>query len=126
MGLDFKRAKEIQTNQGEKMKTLTHKIKKLAKSPMTWKVLTVGVFMGLSNIGYSADVNKEIESQVALVQKVIFDKGVRMIVMLFGITWGFFKTVLSGTFQPLLLYGGLGCCFFFVPKLINLLGGIGG
>ena len=99
---------------------------RIIKHPTTCKVLGAFLFLGVSNIGICADINKEIESQVAIVQQVIFAKGIRMLVMLFGISWGFFKTVLSGTFQPLLLYGGLGLCFFFVPKLIDLIGGIGG
>jgi len=101
-------------------------LKKAAKNPTTWKALGLCAVVLSSSQGYCADnVSQGIESQVKAVQEVIFGKGIRMLVMLFGISWGFFKTVMSGSFQPILLYGGIGLCFFFVPKLIDLIGSIG-
>ncbi len=101
-------------------------LQKILKSPTTWKTLGLCALFASTISGYCADSPHGIETQVKAVQEVIFSKGVRMIVMLFGITWGFFKTVMSGSFQPILLYGGIGLCFFFVPKIIELIGSIGG
>ena len=101
------------------------KIKKITKNPTTWKVLTLCALVGVSNSGY-CDAGAEMEQQVKVIEEVIFHKGVRMVVLLFGTTWGFFKTFLSSSFQPFLLYGGLGCLFFFIPKIIDLIGSIGG
>ena len=98
------------------------KLKILMKSPTTWRVLTIGAFLAVSNAGYCADVNTgDLEKQLEGVQNIIFGKQVRTIVLLFGMAWGFFKTFIGGTFTPILLYGGLGLCFFLVPKLIQLI-----
>lgn len=104
------------------------KFKQLLKNPITWRLMALGVFLGLANVGF-ADVNKvseEMEAQVKLIESAIFTKGIRMVVLLLGMCWGFFKTIMAGTLQPLLLYGGIGCMFFFLPKLIELVGSIGG
>lgn len=106
----------------EKMFT---KMKKLTKTPTIWKVLVLCALVGASNAGY-CDVGAEMEQQVKVIEGVIFTKGVRMVVLLFGMSWGFFKTFISSSFQPILLYGGLGCLFFFIPKIIELIGSIGG
>jgi hypothetical protein len=106
----------------EKMFT---KMKKLTKNPTTWKALGLCALVGASNAGY-CDAGAEMEQQVKVIEGVIFTKGVRMVVLLFGMSWGFFKTFISSSFQPILLYGGLGCLFFFIPKIIELIGSIGG
>lgn len=101
------------------------KLKILMKSPTTWRVLTIGAFLAVSNAGYCADVNPgDLEEQLTRVQNIIFGKQVRTIVLLFGMAWGFFKTFIGGTFTPILLYGGLGLCFFLVPKLIQLINSV--
>ena len=105
---------------------MLEKLKKITKNPTTWKVLGLCSLIISSNAAYCGDEALQgIESQVKVIQSVIFGKGIRMLVMLFGISWGFFKTVMSGSFQPILLYGGIGLCFFFVPKLIDLISSIG-
>jgi len=97
------------------------KLKTLMKSPTTWRVLTLGAFLAISNAGYCADVKAgDLEEQLTSVQNIIFGKQVRTIVLLFGMAWGFFKTFIGGTFTPILLYGGLGLCFFLVPKTRRL------
>ena len=109
-----------------KNKTLQF-LKAVAKNPTTWKTLGLCALVLSSSQGYCADSGAQgIETQVKAVKEVIFGKGIRMLVMLFGISWGFFKTVMAGSFQPILLYGGIGLVFFFVPKLIDLISGIGG
>lgn len=105
---------------------LINSLKNIINNPTTWKTLGACALLASANVGYCADGPNGIETQVKAVQDVIFSKGVRMIIMLFGISWGFFKTVMSGSFQPILLYGGIGLCFFFVPKIIELIGSIGG
>lgn len=98
------------------------KLKRLTKNPTTWRVLALGVFIGLNATGYCADTNNaELDTQLTKVQDIIFGKQIRTIVLLFGMAWGFFKTFMSGTFTPILLYGGLGLSFFLVPKLIQLI-----
>ena len=101
---------------------LKEKLKTLLKSPRTWHLLTIGAFLAISNVGYCADVQPgDFEEQLNKVQNIIFGKQIRTLVLLFGLAWGFFKTYIGGTFTPLLLYGGLGFCFFLVPKLIQLM-----
>lgn len=106
-----------------------NKLKKLLKSPLTWKVLGVATLLLASNVGFCAgdisSIDTQIADEVKKVTNVIFGKGIRLVVLLFGMAWGFFKTVMSGTFQPILLYGGLGLSFFFIPKLIELVGSVG-
>jgi hypothetical protein len=108
-----------------KEQVMFKKIQKFAKNPTTLKVLGLCALIGISNVGY-CDAAEEIEHQVKVIEGVIFTKGVRMVVLLFGMSWGFFKTFISSSFQPILLYGGLGCLFFFIPKIIELIGSIGG
>lgn len=101
---------------------MKQKLKTLIKSPATWRVLTLALLIGMTNAGYCADTGvDDLEKQLKGVQDIIFGKQVRTIVLLFGMAWGFFKTFISGTFTPILLYGGLGLCFFLVPKLIHLI-----
>src|SRR6056297_1870327 len=97
------------------------KLKTLMKSPTTWRVLTLGAFLAMTNVAFCADSgNADLDGQLTKVQDIIFGKQIRTIVLLFGMAWGFFKTFMSGTFTPILLYGGLGLSFFLVPKLIQL------
>ena len=117
--------KIFKKNSKIKEQVMFTKIKKLTKNPTTWKVLSLCALVGISNVGY-CDAGAEMEQQVKVIEGVIFTKGVRMVVLLFGMTWGFFKTFISSSFQPILLYGGLGCLFFFIPKIIELIGSIGG
>ena len=101
---------------------LKERTKTLIKSPTTWRVLTIGALLAVSNAGYCADAKPgDLEEQLTSVQNIIFGKQVRTVVLLFGMAWGFFKTFIGGTFTPILLYGGLGLCFFLVPKLIQLI-----
>ena len=101
---------------------LKERLKTLIKSPTTWRVLTLALLVGVSNAGYCADAgNADLDGQLTKVQDIIFGKQIRTIVLLFGMAWGFFKTFMSGTFTPILLYGGLGLSFFLVPKLIQLI-----
>ena len=99
------------------------KLKRLTKNPTTYRVLTLALFVGLNATGYCADSNpnEALDAQLKSVQDIIFGKQIRTIVLLFGMAWGFFKTFMSGTFTPILLYGGLGLSFFLVPKLISLI-----
>jgi len=98
------------------------KLKRYAKNPISWRVLTLALFVGLNATGYCADSgNADLDGQLTKVQDIIFGKQIRTIVLLFGMAWGFFKTFMSGTFTPILLYGGLGLSFFLVPKLIQLI-----
>ena len=98
----------------EKINRFLKILKTTAKNPTTWKVLGLCTLLASTNAGYCDTTPPQgIESQVKVIQDVIFGKGIRMVVLLFGITWGFFKSVMSGSFQPILLYGGIGFCFFF-------------
>lgn len=101
---------------------LKERIKILLKNPTTWRVLTMGALLAVTNAGYCADAKPaDLEAELSRVQSIIFGKQIRTVVLLFGMAWGFFKTFIGGTFTPILLYGGLGLCFFLVPKLIQLI-----
>ena len=102
---------------------MLNRLEKLLKSEKTWRLLVLGIFLGSASLGYCdiSDTNADFEAQIKSVQDIIFGKHIRTMVLLFGMAWGFFKTFMSGTFTPILLYGGLGLSFFLVPKLIALI-----
>lgn len=102
---------------------MLNRLKNLIKSENTWRLLALGSFLGSAASGYCgvSDTNADFEAQIKSVQDIIFGKHIRTMVLLFGMAWGFFKTFMSGTFTPILLYGGLGLSFFLVPKLISLI-----
>lgn len=98
------------------------KLKQLSKNPTTWRLLALGLILSVTNSGYCVDGDHaDLDTQLTKVQDIIFGKQIRTIVLLFGMAWGFFKTFMSGTFTPILIYGGLGLSFFLVPKLISLI-----
>lgn len=105
---------------------MLEKLKTLLKSPTTWRVLTLGALLAVSNAGYCADAKPaDLEAELSKVQSIIFGKQIRTVVLIFGMAWGCFKALIGGTFTPLLIYGGLGLCFFLVPKLIQLINSAG-
>lgn len=55
----------------------------------------------------------------------IFAPWVRKTVLALGGGLGGFRSVGSGSFQPLLLWGGIGLVYNFIPKLINFLSTLG-
>ncbi|NGX50722.1 MAG: hypothetical protein K1060chlam2_00572 [Chlamydiae bacterium] len=107
-----------------KTHTTRNKIMQIVRSPLTWRALGIFLLLASTSTAY-CDAEAEIEAQVTTLMGTIFSKSIRLIVLLFGMTWGFLKTVMSGSFQPIIMYGGISCCFFFVPKLIMLLASIG-
>ena len=112
-----------------KTHTTRNKIMQIVRSPLTWRALGIFLLLASTSTAYcdssALTADAEIEAQVTTLMGTIFSKPIRLIVLLFGMTWGFLKTVMSGSFQPIIMYGGISCCFFFVPKLIMLLASIG-
>lgn len=103
------------------------KILEILKSPNTWR-MTAGIFfLCMATTGYcNPNPGDVLEAQTASIMDTIFSKGIRSIFLLFGMTAGFIMTFLGGNFKPLILYGGIGCMFFFIPKIILLIQSIKG
>lgn len=90
-----------------------------------WKIIALVCFLVLPSLGYCG-LEDELNSQIKIVEDFLFGKGIRTVVMLFGFAWGFIKSSIAGSFVPLCFYGGMGFIFFFLPKIIHLVGGLGG
>ena len=105
---------------------MLEKFKITAKKPTTWKVLGLCALLASSSTGYCADgAMQELDSQVNMIQKVIFGPVIRGLVLGFAFAWGVLKGFMTNSLVPIIMYLGLGSCFFFVPSLINLFKALG-
>ena len=67
------------------------------------------------------DASADLEAQATTLMDKIYGKPLRMIVLLFGITFGAIRSAMTKSFQPVVFYTGLGFFLFLVPKLIKFI-----
>lgn len=96
----------------------------LDKSRMLfWSVLALGLL--LHSQGYCAGNEvQEIEAMTTNVMNTIFSPWVKKTALVFGGGAGLFQAYAAGSIKPLLLWGGLGLAVNYVPKLVEIIGGI--
>ncbi len=108
------------------MKTHTQSSNKMCPTLDTshivfWSVLAVGIF--LQTQGYCDEV-QEIEAMTTNVMNTIFSPWVKKTALVFGGGAGLFQAYAAGSMKPLLLWGGLGLAVNYIPKMVNIIGGI--
>ncbi len=88
-----------------------------------WSVLLFGVV--LHTQGYCAGNEvQEIELMTTNVMNTIFSPWVKKTALVFGGGAGLFQAYAAGSIKPLLLWGGLGLAVNYVPKLVEVIGGL--
>lgn len=76
--------------------------------------------------GYCADAQvSSLDTVTKNVMDVIFSSGVKKSILVLAAGWGLFQAVSSGSFKPLLLWGGIGLAIAYVPKLIEIISNVG-
>lgn len=100
---------------------LRGKIKGVAISPekLAFAALAIGL-VALHSSGF-CDASADLEAQATTLMDKIYGKPLRLIVLLFGITFGAIRSAMTKTFQPVVFYTGLGFFLFLVPKLIRFI-----
>jgi len=96
-------------------------MKKMDLSPFSIGIIFLFLMLFALHMQGFCDASAELEAQAQTVMNKVFSKPIRMIVLLFGIAWGFIKSYAASSFQPMILYGGLGFALFLLPKLIEFL-----
>ncbi len=90
---------------------------------MFWSVLALG--MVLHTQGYCAGNEvQEIEAMTTNVMNTIFSPWVKKTALVFGGGAGLFQAYAAGSIKPLLLWGGLGLAVNYVPKMVEIIGGV--
>jgi hypothetical protein len=88
-----------------------------------WSVLALGTLLYAQ--GYCAGNEvQEIEAMTTNVMNTIFSPWVKKTALVFGGGAGLFQAYAAGSIKPLLLWGGLGLAVNYVPKLVEIIGGI--
>lgn len=88
-----------------------------------WSVLLFGVVLHAQ--GYCAGNEvQEIELMTTNVMNTIFSPWVKKTALVFGGGAGLFQAYAAGSIKPLLLWGGLGLAVNYVPKLVEVIGGL--
>jgi|GEM_PF-4141545 predicted membrane protein len=82
-------------------------------------VLAIGLFIFHSH-GF-CDASADLEAQATTLMDKIYGKPLRLIALLFGITFGAIRSIMTHSFQPVIFYTGLGFFLFLVPKLIKFI-----
>ena len=76
--------------------------------------------------GYCADAQvSSLDTVTKNVMDVIFSSGIKKSILVLAAGWGLFQAVSSGSFKPLLLWGGIGLAIAYVPKLIEIISNVG-
>lgn len=91
----------------------------LSPEKLAFAVLAIGLFAFHSH-GF-CDASADLEAQATTLMDKIYGKPLRLIVLLFGITFGAIRSAMTKTFQPVVFYTGLGFFLFLVPKLIKFI-----
>lgn len=88
-----------------------------------WAVIAFGMLLHVQ--GYCAGNEvQEIEAMTTNVMNTIFSPWVKKTALVFGGGAGLFQAYAAGSIKPLLLWGGLGLAVNYVPKMVEIIGGI--
>ncbi len=90
-------------------------------------ILALTVFMVSHSQGFCADADKAagLDSVTKSVMDIVFGAGIKKSILVLAAAWGLFQAVSSGSFKPLLLWGGIGLAIAYVPKLIEIIANVG-
>lgn len=91
----------------------------LSPEKLAFAVLAIGL-LAFHSHGF-CDASTDLEAQATTLMDKIYGKPLRLIVLLFGITFGAIRSAMTKTFQPVVFYTGLGFFLFLVPKLIKFI-----
>lgn len=84
-------------------------------------VLLIVIF--LHTQGYCANTTPaattEMDTMATQIVETVFAPWVRKTALAFGGGWGMFQSIAGGSYKPLLVWGGLGLIFNFIPKMIS-------
>jgi hypothetical protein len=88
-------------------------------------LLVLSVCLFSHSNGYCADAAESLDSVTQHVTALVFGSGIKKAVLGLAGAWGLFQAVSSGSFKPLLLWGGIGLAIAYVPKLIEVISNVG-
>ena len=91
----------------------------LSPEKLAFAVLAIGL-LAFHSQGF-CDASTDLEAQATTLMDKIYGKPLRLIVLLFGITYGAIRSAMTKTFQPVIFYTGLGFFLFLIPKLIKFI-----
>ncbi|MDN3505448.1 MAG: hypothetical protein P0S95_07730 [Rhabdochlamydiaceae bacterium] len=89
----------------------------------TVKVSILCLAMLTINQGLFAD-EAEMITAAGSIKDTLFSSWIRKSVLAFGGIGGIIQSIFGGSFKPLLVWGGLGLSFTFIPKLIDYIAGM--
>jgi hypothetical protein len=87
-------------------------------------VLALGILMTSNGYCQSAEISA-IEGVTSSVMHTIFSSWVKKAALVFGAGGGLIKSWTAGSVKPLALWGGLGLAVNYVPKVVDVIAGIG-
>lgn len=119
---------KIEAIQKETVDAIARKIDKCAKFDKSKIVpmLFLAVCLFSHSQGFcAADKVDGLDSVTKNVMDIVFGAGIKKSILVLAAGWGLFQAVSSGSFKPLLLWGGIGLAIAYVPKLIDIIANVG-
>lgn len=87
-------------------------------------LLVCGILM--HSQGYcDAKSTDGLDSITTNVMGIIFGSTVRKSLLAIAAAWGVFQAVTSGSFKPVLFWGGIGLAIAYVPRLVDIISSVG-
>ena len=106
------------------------RICQLLKNPKNLMIATLALSALAFSQGYSDETqasigqfNEAMNAQTSNVNKILFGSGIRKAALTLAGGAGLFQAFMSSSIRPLLIWGGLGLCIFYLPAVINLMAG---
>lgn len=78
----------------------------------------------LHSQGYCNDASG-LDSITNNVMQIVFGSAVRKSLLVLAAAWGVFQAATSGSFKPVLFWGGIGLAIAYVPKLVEIIANVG-
>lgn len=89
-------------------------------------VLALGVGILAQTQGFCADNKSSVlDGLTTHVMQIAFDSSLRRALLTIAGAWGVYQAIISGSFKPVLFWGGIGLAVSYVPKLIDIISNIG-
>ena len=99
------------------------KICKLITDPRAIFIAVLALTLVTQTEGFCSD-GKELENVTVDIKNVLFSSGVRKAALTLGLGAGLFQAFMVGSIRPLIIYGGLGLAVCYLPKIVDMIGGI--
>ncbi|MBX9744360.1 MAG: hypothetical protein K2X08_04020 [Chlamydiales bacterium] len=110
------------------VQSLLKRVDSVAKINLT-RVLPLALFvcgMLMHSQGYcDAKATEGLDSITTNVMGIIFGSTVRKSLLAIAAAWGVFQAVTSGSFKPVLFWGGIGLAIAYVPRLVEIISSVG-